>query len=62
MRKRCEYKDLHGVSKPTMSLINLLVVDGSNLVTCGRQQATATIQALAYREAHYAIQAAKHGN
>jgi choline dehydrogenase-like flavoprotein len=38
---------------------NLLIVDGSSLVTSGRQQPTATIQALAYRAADYAIQAAK---
>jgi choline dehydrogenase-like flavoprotein len=30
---------------------NLFLVDGSSLVTCGRQQPTATIQALAYRAA-----------
>ncbi len=38
---------------------NLCIVDGSNLVTCGRQQPTATIQALAYRAADGLIQAAK---
>jgi choline dehydrogenase-like flavoprotein len=41
---------------------NLFLVDGSNLVTAGRQQPTATIQALAYRAAEHAIQAAKHGD
>jgi choline dehydrogenase-like flavoprotein len=30
---------------------NLFLVDGSSLITCGRQQPTATIQALAYRAA-----------
>jgi choline dehydrogenase-like flavoprotein len=38
---------------------NLLIVDGSSFVTAARQQPTATIQALAYRAADYAIQAAK---
>ncbi len=40
---------------------NLFVVDGSNFVTSARQQPTATIQALAYRAADYAIGAAKRG-
>lgn len=40
---------------------NLFVVDGSNFVTSGRQQPTATIQALAYRAAEYAMQAARRG-
>jgi choline dehydrogenase-like flavoprotein len=40
---------------------NLLIVDGSSFVTAARQQPTATIQALAYRAADYAIQAAKRG-
>jgi len=40
---------------------NLFLVDGSNLVTSGRQQPTATIQALAYRASDYAIRAAKRG-
>lgn len=40
---------------------NLLIVDGSNFVTSARQQPTATIQALAYRAADFAIQAAKRG-
>jgi choline dehydrogenase-like flavoprotein len=40
---------------------NLFVVDGSNLVTSGRQQPTATIQALAYRAADHAITAARRG-
>src|SRR5580704_15167019 len=40
---------------------NLLIADGSSLVTSGRQQPTATIQALAYRAADYAAQAAKRG-
>ena len=40
---------------------NLFIVDGSNFVTAGRQQPTATIQALAYRAADHAIAAAKRG-
>jgi choline dehydrogenase-like flavoprotein len=40
---------------------NLVIVDGSSFVTAARQQPTATIQALAYRAADYAIQAAKRG-
>jgi len=40
---------------------NLLIVDGSSFVTSARQQPTATIQALAYRAADYAVQAAKRG-
>jgi choline dehydrogenase-like flavoprotein len=40
---------------------NLFLVDGSNFVTAARQQPTATIQALAYRAADYAAQAAKRG-
>ncbi len=40
---------------------NLFIVDGSNFVTSGRQQPTETIQALAYRAAENAIQAAKRG-
>jgi choline dehydrogenase-like flavoprotein len=40
---------------------NLLIVDGSSFVTAARQQPTATIQALAYRAADYALQAAKRG-
>jgi choline dehydrogenase-like flavoprotein len=38
---------------------NLFIVDGSSLVTCGRQQPTETIQALAYRAADYMAQSAK---
>jgi len=38
---------------------NLFIVDGSSFVTSGRQQPTATIQALAYRAADHMIQAAK---
>jgi len=41
---------------------NLWIVDGSNFVTAARQQPTATIQALAYRAADYAIQNAKKGD
>jgi choline dehydrogenase-like flavoprotein len=40
---------------------NLFLVDGSSLVTCARQQPTATIQALAYRAADYMQAAAKRG-
>jgi len=40
---------------------NLFLVDGSSLVTCGRQQPTATIQALAYRTADHIQQAARRG-
>lgn len=36
---------------------NLLIVDGSCFVTSGRQQPTATIQALAFRAAEYAATA-----
>jgi choline dehydrogenase-like flavoprotein len=38
---------------------NLFIVDGSSLVTCGRQQPTETIQALAYRAADHMGRAAK---
>jgi choline dehydrogenase-like flavoprotein len=38
---------------------NLFIVDGSSLVTCGRQQPTETIQALAYRAADHMAQAAR---
>jgi choline dehydrogenase-like flavoprotein len=41
---------------------NLFVVDGSNLVTGGRNHPTMTIQALAYRAAEHLIKAAKTGN
>jgi choline dehydrogenase-like flavoprotein len=40
---------------------NLVIVDGSSFVTAARQQPTATIQALAYRAAEYAVEAAKRG-
>ncbi len=40
---------------------NLFIVDGSNFVTSGRQQPTATIQALAYRSAEHIAQKAKAG-
>lgn len=40
---------------------NLVIADGSSFVTSARQQPTATIQALAYRAADLAIQAAKRG-
>lgn len=45
----------------THDVPNLFLVDGSNFVTSGRQQPTATIQALAYRAAGDAIRAAKRG-
>jgi len=38
---------------------NLWIVDGSSFVTSARQQPTATIQALAYRAADFAIRNAK---
>jgi len=38
---------------------NLLIVDGSSFLTSGRQQPTATIQALAFRAADFAIRSAK---
>ena len=40
---------------------NLYLVDGSCLVTAGRQQPTETIQALAYRTADHIAQSAKRG-
>ena len=40
---------------------NLYIVDGSSLVTCARQQPTATIQALAYRAADLITQRARRG-
>ncbi|MBV8828638.1 MAG: GMC family oxidoreductase [Acidobacteriaceae bacterium] len=45
----------------THDVKNLFLVDGSNFVTSGRQQPTATIQALAYRAADHAIRAARKG-
>ena len=45
----------------THDVPNLFIVDGSNFVTSARQQPTATIQALAYRAADHAGQAAKRG-
>lgn len=41
---------------------NLFIVDGSSLVTCGRNHPTATIQALAYRAAEHMIRIAKSGS
>ncbi len=41
---------------------NLFLVDGSSLVTSGRQQPTATIQALAYRAAERITRLAKSGS
>jgi choline dehydrogenase-like flavoprotein len=43
----------------THDVPSLFLVDGGNFITSGRQQPTATIQALAYRAADYAIRAAK---
>ena len=40
---------------------NLFLVDGSSLVTCGRQQPTATIQALAFRAAERIGNMARRG-
>jgi choline dehydrogenase-like flavoprotein len=40
---------------------NLFIVDGSSMVTSGRQQPTCTIQALGYRAADFMGQAAKRG-
>lgn len=40
---------------------NLFIVDGSSLVTSGRQQPTATIQALAYRAAEHLRETARRG-
>jgi choline dehydrogenase-like flavoprotein len=48
-------------SSQTHDIPNLFLVDGSNFVTSGWQQPTATIQALAYRAADRAIEAAKRG-
>ena len=41
---------------------NLFVVDGSNLVTGGRNHPTMTIQALAFRASEHLIKAAKSGD
>ena len=41
---------------------NLYVVDGSNLVTGGRNHPTMTIQALAFRAADHLVRAAKGGD
>ena len=41
---------------------NLFVVDGSNLVTGGRNHPTMTIQALAFRAAEHLVQTAKKGD
>jgi choline dehydrogenase-like flavoprotein len=45
----------------THDVPNLFLVDGSSFVTCGRQQPTCTIAALAYRAADYITRAAKRG-
>jgi choline dehydrogenase-like flavoprotein len=41
---------------------NLFIVDGSNLVTGGRNHPTMTIQALAFRAAEHIVRAAKRGD
>jgi choline dehydrogenase-like flavoprotein len=41
---------------------NLFIVDGSNMVTGGRNHPTMTIQALAFRAADHLIRAAKTGD
>jgi choline dehydrogenase-like flavoprotein len=41
---------------------NLFIVDGSNLVTGGRNHPTMTIQALAFRAAEFLVKTAKTGN
>jgi choline dehydrogenase-like flavoprotein len=41
---------------------NLFIVDGSSLVTGGRNHPTMTISAMAYRAADYLVKAAKSGN
>src|SRR5438309_7793288 len=41
---------------------NLFIVDGSNLVTGGRNHPTMTIQALAFRAAEHIVQSAKKGS
>jgi choline dehydrogenase-like flavoprotein len=41
---------------------NLFIVDGSNLVTGGRNHPTMTIQALAFRAAEHLVRAATSGN
>lgn len=41
---------------------NLFVVDGSNLVTGGRNHPTMTIQALAFRAAEHLVRSAKNGD
>lgn len=45
----------------THDVRNLFLVDGSSFVTSGRQQPTATIQALAYRAGEYIAGAARRG-
>ena len=45
----------------THDVRNLFLVDGSSLVTCGRQQPTATIQALAFRAAERIGKMARRG-
>jgi choline dehydrogenase-like flavoprotein len=45
----------------THDVPNLFLVDGSSLVTSGRQQPTATIQALAYRTADFIQKSARQG-
>ena len=40
---------------------NLFIVDGSSLVTGGRNHPTLTIQALAFRAAEHIVRTAKNG-
>jgi choline dehydrogenase-like flavoprotein len=48
-------------SDRTHDVRNLFLVDGSSLATCGRQQPTATIQALAFRAADRIGKMARRG-
>ena len=46
----------------THDVPNLFIVDGSNLVTCGRNHPTMTFQALAYRAAEHLVVEARKGD
>ena len=54
-------KSVVNAENRTHDVPNLFIVDGSSLVTSGRQQPTATIQALAYRAADRMISLARKG-
>ena len=54
-------KSVVNAENRTHDVPNLFLVDGSSLVTCGRQQPTATIQALAYRAAERIGKMARSG-